>query len=564
MVESKTLEAFSYYILKKFMEVTDSNFGVFFTLDREKEIFKCTGSIGANIELMESFKADIFEGEIGPALAERKISHITNIPPDTIFKFKTFVGTVIPKDILTIPILIDDEPAAVISLASLKPYSQESLEITNHVWLSLNTAFSNLLAGINTAKLAEDLQEKNKEITLINEELKNQTEELKIQRLQVAEADRLKSEFLSNMSHELRTPLNSIMALSRLMISKGTGINPGKEKENLIVIERNGRILLELINGILDLAKIEAGRVDVNLTGFKPERVVTASIDIIRPMAQSKGLSLAINIENNPHMYSDGAKIQQILFNLLSNAAKFTKKGEIGITVTSPGDMIYFAVRDTGIGIKSRDLPYIFDEFRQGDGSSSREFEGVGLGLAISRKFARLLGGDITVESKWGKGSVFTLSLPLRGREKKENLSYELDDIRQQDSDREVIAGEPPRILILVVEDDPDNRYIITSILDDADHPYITAINGEEAVSKAKESLPGLILMDIQLPLLSGLDAAKQIKAEPKLADVPVIALTAKAMKGDKEKMLSASCDDYISKPIDPETLLEVIQKWLD
>jgi signal transduction histidine kinase/DNA-binding response OmpR family regulator/HAMP domain-containing protein len=711
MVESKTLGTFSYYILKKLMEVTDSNFGVFFTLDREKKIFKCTGSIGANNELMESFKADIFEGEIGVALADREISHITDIPPDTIFKFKTFVGTVIPKAILTIPILIDDEPAAVISLASLKPYSKESLLIPNRVWLSLNTAFSNLLAGINTAKLAEDLQEKNKEITLINEELKNQTEELKIQaeelkiqRMQVAEADRLKSQFLSNMSHELRTPLNSILALSRLMISKGTGINPGQEKENLRVIERNGRILLDLINGILDLAKIEAGRVDVNLTGFKPEQVVTAVIEIIRPMAQSKGVSLKINIENNPDMYSDRARIQQVLFNLLSNAAKFTKQGEIGIRVTTRGDMIFFTVSDTGIGIKSKDLPYIFDEFRHGDGSLTREFEGAGLGLAISREFARLLGGDIAVESEWGKGSVFTLVLPLRSRKKKENLPDEGDDIRQQDADREVIAGEPPRILIiednevttmqikslleesdftvftaangadgldmidktfphaiildlmmpqidgfrvleqirstpgiaqipvliltakeltreekarlkrnnirqlirkgdvdrdqllhsikkllqlerkttgptpssspgkkrtaggviLVVEDNPDNRYIITSILDETDHPYITAENGEEAVIKAKESLPGLILMDIQLPLLSGLDAAKQIKAEAKLADVPIIALTARAMKGDKEKILSAGCDDYIAKPVDPETLLEVIQKWLD
>ncbi|UCH95290.1 MAG: response regulator [Candidatus Aminicenantes bacterium] len=707
MVESKTLEGFSHQLLKKFMEVTDSHFGVFFTLDREKKIFKCTGSIGANIERIKSFKADILEGEIGVALADRKISHITNIPPDTIFKFKTFAGTLIPKDILTIPILIDNKTAAVISLASLKPYSQESLEISNHVWLSLNTAFSNLLAGINTVKLAEDLKEKNKEIIFINEELKQQAEELKIQRQHLAEADRLKTEFLSNMSHELRTPLNSILALSQLMIAKGTGQNPGKEKENLRVIERNGRILLDLISGLLDLAKIESGRLDVNLTDFKPKQVVTAAMEIIRPMAQSKGLILEINIENNPNMYSDRARIQQILFNLLSNAAKFTKQGEIGITVTAPGDMIFFTVRDTGPGIKSKDLAYIFDEFKQVDGSAAREFEGTGLGLAISRKFARLLGGDITVESEWGKGSVFTLALPVRCQEKKETLSHEPDDIWQQDSHQEVRPGESPRILIiednevatmqikflleesgftvftaangadglnminitfphaiildlmmpkingfqvleqirstpgtaqipvliltakeltpeekdhlkrnniqqliqkgnvdrdqlldsikkllklkrkttrptppsssrektstattaapiLVVEDNPDNRYIITSILDENGHPYITAADGEEAVSKAKESLPGLILMDIQLPLLSGLEAAKQVKAEPKLANVPIIALTAKAMKGDKEKILSAGCDDYISKPVDPKTLLEVIKKWLD
>ncbi len=707
MVEFKTLETFSYHILKKFLEVTGSHFGVFYTLDREKKIYKCAAAIGANIESMESFKAEMPGGEIAAALADREISHIANISPDTVFQFKIFLGTAVPKDILTIPVLIDEEAAAVIALASLMPYTKESLEISRQVWLPLNTAFANLLAGINTAKLAEDLQQKNTEITLINEELKNQAEELKMQRLQVAEADRLKSEFLSNMSHELRTPLNSILALSRLMISKGTGGNPGKDKENLTVIERNGRILLDLINGILDLAKIEAGRVDINLTDFKPEQVITAAMEVIRPTAESKGLNLVTNIENNPDMYSDRARVQQILFNLLANAVKFTKKGEIGITVTSPpvpGNMIFFTVRDTGLGIKSSAIPYIFDEFRQGDGSFTREYEGAGLGLAISRKFARLLGGDITVESEWGKGSVFTLALPLSRREKKKTLIDEGEESQPQEADWEAIPGEAPRILIiednevavmqikslledsgytvftaangtegldmidkilphavildlmmpkidgfqvleqirstlgiaqipvlvltakeltpaeearlkrnnirqlirkgsvdrdqlrhsiekllkrkeritrltpasssrgkpaacqpiLVVEDNPDNRYIITSILDGTDYPYLTAENGEEAVSKAKTSLPALILMDIQLPLLSGLDAAKQIKMETKLADVPIIALTGRAMKGDKEKILLAGCDDYISKPFHPKNLLEVIKKWLD
>jgi len=714
MVEAKKLGTFSYHILKKFIEVTGSHLGVFYTLDREKKIYKCAAAIGANIESMESFKADMPGGEIAAALADREISHIANIPPDTVFKFKTFLGTAVPKDILTIPVLIDEEAAAVIALASLKPYSKESLEIAHHAWLPLNTAYANLLAGINTARLAEDLQQKNTEITLINEELNNQAEELKIQaeelkmqRLQVAEADRLKSEFLSNMSHELRTPLNSILALSRLMISKGTGGNPGKDKENLTVIERNGRILLDLINGILDLAKIEAGRVDINLTDFKPEPVVNTSMEVIRPTAESKGLKLVTNIENNPDMYSDRARVQQILFNLLANAVKFTKKGEIEITVTSPpvpGNMIFFTVRDTGIGIKSSAIPYIFDEFRQGDGSFTREYEGAGLGLAISRKFARLLGGDITVESEWGKGSVFTLALPLSCREKKKTLIDEGEESQPQETDWEAIPGEAPRILIiednevavmqikalledsgytvftaangtegldmidktlphaiildlmmpkidgfqvleqirstlgiaqipvliltakeltpaekarlkrgniqqliqkgsvdrdqlqrsiekllkrkekttrptppsaprektpagrpiLVVEDNPDNRYIITSILDGTDYPYITAENGAEAVSKAKEFHPALILMDIQLPVLSGLDAAKQVKAEPKMAGVPIIALTGRAMKGDKEKMLSVGCDDYISKPFDPKNLLEVIEKWLD
>lgn len=711
MVESETLEDFSWNILETLLEITGSNFGVFFIYDENKKKFMPLNSIGAHLELIESFKADIFEGDIGAALASGKIHHIKDIPADTVFKIKTFIGTAVPKEILNIPILVDNTARAFISLASLKKYSRESLEIANNTWLSLNTALSNLMANIKTAKMAEDLKEKNQEITTINRELMDQAEELKIQQMQLADANRLKSEFLSNMSHELRTPLNSILALSQLMISKGTGRNPGKEVENLKIIERNGRILLNLINDILDLTKIESGRMKLNLKEFKPERITLTSMETIKPVAESKGLAVKLNLVDNPTMYSDKERVQQVLFNLLSNAVKFTEKGEVELTVTSAAGQVFFAVRDTGIGIKSEDLPYIFTEFRQVDGSASRQYGGTGLGLTISQKFAGFLGGKITVDSEPGKGSTFTLVLPLRiggGSDEKAGppdlesprVSDDTSDSQQQPSGEAAVRGKPPRILviedndvammqissaleengfavttaangsegleslgkalpdavildlmmpkvsgfevleqirstpgtsglpvliltakeltreelanlkrnnvrqlvrkgtldrdqltarvkeliskpaplkqsqptstsqasrlILVVEDNPDNRYLITAILEEAEYKYITAQNGKEAVTRAKESLPGLILMDIQLPILSGLDAAGEIKADPRLAQIPIIALTAKAMKGDKEQILSAGCSDYISKPIDAETLLKAIEKWMN
>jgi signal transduction histidine kinase/CheY-like chemotaxis protein/HAMP domain-containing protein len=720
MVESETLEDFSWNILETLLEITGSNFGVFFIYDENKKKFIPLHSIGAHLELIESFKADMFEGDIGAALAAGKIRHIKDIPADTVFKIKTFIGTALPKEILIIPILVDNTARAFISLASLTKYSRECLEIANNTWLSLNTALSNLMANIKTAKMAEDLKEKNREITTINRELMDQAEELKIQQLQLADANRLKSEFLSNMSHELRTPLNSILALSQLMIAKGTGKNPGKELENLEIIERNGRILLNLINDILDLTKIESGRMELNLTEFKPEPVTLTSLEIIKPVAEARGLNLKVNLVDNPTIYSDRDRVQQVLSNLLSNAVKFTEKGEIELTVTSAAGQVFFAVRDTGIGIKREDLPYIFTEFRQVDGSTSRQYGGTGLGLAISQKFAGFLGGKITVDSEPGKGSTFTLVLPLRirfsgdekagppvlespresdeppdsppqppvdftgafaapgepprilviedndvavmqirsaleengfavttasnGREGLESIDKTLPDavildlmmpkvsgfqvleqirsnpatsglpvliltakeltreelanlelnnvrqlIRKGSLDRDQLTARVKDLisrpaplkqsqptstsiststsgasrLILVVEDNPDNLYLITAILEEADYKYITAENGKEAVNKAKESFPGLILMDIQLPILSGLDAAGQIKAEPRLAHIPIIALTAKAMKGDKEQILSAGCNDYISKPIDAETLLKTMEKWM-
>ncbi len=702
MVDSKTPDDFSRNILEKLLEVTGSNCGVFFIHEKENNRFRRLFSIGMDIDLLDSleFRAGVIEGEMGAALVTRKISHTRDIPGDTVFKLKTFMGTAVPGETLTIPIIVDDAAAAVIFLATLDKYTEDNLKILNNTLLSLNTAFSNILGHINTAKMAEHLKEKNQEITIINDELKHQAEELNAQRGQLAEADRLKSEFLSNMSHELRTPLNSILALSQLMIAKGTGKNPGKEAENLEIIERNGRILLGLINDILDLSKIESGRVELNRTRFTPGEVVGMSLESITQMAESKGLRLQSSITENPAIYSDIGRVRQILSNLLSNAVKFTDKGKVSVSVTASGDTVSFAVSDTGIGIDAGDLPYIFDEFRQVDGSSTRPFEGTGLGLTISQKFARLLGGRILARSEPGKGSTFTLELPVRhdeevepeakpaakqtpdvpgvvpgpaprvlviednevatmqirsaleengfevstaadGREGLDIINKTLPDavildlmmphidgfevlsqirsnpgtagvpvlvltakeltgdemsrlkrdnirrlIRKGNLDRGRLAAAVKNMLnapppapraqesaqpsppadcgtILVVEDYTDNLFIVTSILDEEGYPYVTAETGEEAIKKVEESVPGLILMDIQLPLMSGMEAMRRIRTFPGTENLPVIALTARAMEGDKEELISQGFDDYIAKPIDPYRLLDTIRKWL-
>ena len=258
-----------------------------------------------------------------------------------------------------------------------------------------------------------ELAASNRELQSQAAELKAQTAELEEQRVRVVEADRLKSEFLSNMSHELRTPLNSILALSQLMISKGTGVDQETESEYLGVIERNGRHLLNLINDILDLSKIESGRMELEFSRFGSREIVDRVMDTIAPLAAEKGLKVRLDTEQATEIYSDSARVYQVVLNLASNAVKFTDQGEISLSIkTEPGELQY-EVRDTGIGIDPDKLSGIFDRFNQVDGSSSRRYDGTGLGLAICRKLADLLGGGIKVQSRPGLGSTFVLSLPL-------------------------------------------------------------------------------------------------------------------------------------------------------
>jgi PAS domain S-box-containing protein len=396
-------------------------------------------------------------------------------------------------------------------------------------------------------------------------ELERQAVELEAERFRAEEADRLKSEFLANMSHELRTPLNSIMGLSQLMISRGAGKEPKQETQYLEVIERNGRQLLNLINDILDLSKIEAGRTSISVERFVPLQIAEEVVELTRPLAQKRGLDLSLDVGELPVVFSDKSKVQQILLNLLSNAVKFTDQGGIEVIVTAAGGNISFAVKDTGIGIAESDMLHIFEAFRQADGSASREFEGTGLGLAICRKLAALLGGRILAESEPGAGSTFTLILPIRypvpetpanaGAVSKGEAGYP-----SMATPPEAQASGKP---VLVVEDNPDNLFTMKAILDNAGVDFVTAKDGREAVEVARAARPGLILMDVQLPGMSGLDAAKEIKADPALAATPIIALTAKAMRGDREHLLVSGCDDYISKPVDPAAVISTIGKWM-
>jgi signal transduction histidine kinase/DNA-binding response OmpR family regulator len=555
----------------------------------------------------------------------------------------------------------------------------------------------------------EELHQKSIELTYQSDELKEYNLELEMQKKQLDEANRLKSAFLSNMSHELRTPLNSVIALSGVLTKRLKGAVSEDEYNYLGIIERNGRNLLELINDILDLSRIEAGKESVIMSEFSLLPVFEFIIDSVMPTAMNKNLKVVNRI--NPRLrgiVSDHAKCIHIFQNIFSNAVKFTEEGSIEINAEVINGEMVVSIKDTGIGISKENLPYIFDEFRQADDQTSRRYGGTGLGLAISKKYTQLLDGTIEVFSQPGEGSEFIVKLPMNPAGEydlhpNENRQFarQTPDPRPpvapkelsgkslllvEDSEPQIIqmmdilseAGFPVRVarngsealaeigkqlpdaiildlmmpevdgfevlkqirlhkdtskipvlilsakyitkeelsflkenhiyqliqkgdinkkdllmhitnmvlplksenrgienlqqpespekkdaVILVVEDNEDNIASITALLGER-YPVHIARNGADGLELARRLVPDLILLDVSLPLLDGTEVLKAIKTEPETGHIPVIVLTARAMKGDREALLDIGFDDYISKPIDNDYFNSIIKKWLN
>jgi hypothetical protein len=699
--------------------------GAFYAYDQpgSRWELKAPYALGEGTYLARQFKAG--EGIVGQVGAERKPIFLNGITREEAVALSGTVSEP-PQSLYAFPLLYQGELSGVMEVASfsgIDAAQREFLDAAAHIMaVSLHAAvqkdrIQGLLkatqeANEELAVMNEELQAQSEELQAQTEELQAQTEELEIQRLRVEESDRLKSEFLSNMSHELRTPLNSVLALTQLMMARGTGKDALREAEYLQVIERNGRHLLHLINDILDIARIESGRGQLTLNAIDPGDTCARALETVRPLAAERGLELKADCSDLPRIVTDEDKLQQILINLLSNAVKFTEQGEIKLAVEGVGDRVRFVVRDTGVGIAPEVLPYIFDKFRQADGSSTRRFEGTGLGLAICRSLAKILGGEITVESLMGRGTTFTLTLPKTGPEPQEaadatpvtwsfpdtapcqpqpapsasrrqpTLILVVEDnpvaalqihtvleeqgyavqvvssgaealaaltqvrpdlivldlmmpevdgfqvleqlrpmpatatipvlvltareltpedrarlahhhirqfVQKGSLNREELAACVRRLLgtpaapippppapaprppvsrrpggpILAVENNLDNLLVITAVLDETGYKYVTATDGQKALALAREALPALILMDMQLPGVGGLEVAKQIKSDPLLAGTPIAALTAMAMRGDREEILAAGLDDYLAKPFEPQELMALVRRWL-
>ncbi len=708
-------------ILIKVIHYTKSQLGVIYLFEEE---LKPIVSYALDIKRIPNFK--LGEGIPGQCAQEKKLLMVSNVPSDY-FRISSGTGERIPKYIVCLPIIFKNEVISILELASFDQFSEDTFKFLNIVANSLGVGIDHALTYQKAEKLAKELQEKNElllsqneelkaqgeELMALNEELKAQAEELAVQKKaleekarQVKEANRLKSEFLSNMSHELRTPLNAILGMTKLLMAGVGGSITNKQLEYLKIIERNGENLLTLINDVLDLSKIEAGKVEITWNKIYLKEFIDEVLKSVKPLAEEKNLVLkSIFKEKVDYIITDQDKLRQILLNLLSNAIKFTEKGEVTVIVEEKEKNISISVKDTGIGIPEEAIDYIFDAFRQIDGSTTRRYSGTGLGLSIVKKLVELLGGEIKVKSKLSEGSIFTIVLPkepidkerlekdleekiktpiftreiskvthyipkiknriliidddpvvieeLKVLLKKEN--YELlfaytgekglefiktakpdliildlmmpgingfvilDSLQQDEEIKDIPViiltaidltekekGKLPQNVkgillkgqidkthliktikdslflsitearlgtqkissttsakILIVEDNLDNLFLIKEALKDTNYIIYTAKNGIQAIEQAQKINPDLIIMDMLMPVMDGYEAVQRLRKYPHFKKIPIIGLTARAMRGDKEKVLAAGCDDYLSKPVDPFLLREKIEEWL-
>jgi signal transduction histidine kinase/CheY-like chemotaxis protein len=410
-------------------------------------------------------------------------------------------------------------------------------------------------------------------LKLANTELENrvfdrtrdlQESEAKAQQLatKAEAANQAKSAFIANMSHELRSPLNAVIGFSQLMLRANN--LPPDQYENAGIIYRSGDYLLTLINHILDLSKIEAGKTTLNVQDFDLYRLLDDLEDMLHLRATEAGLELIFERNENVPRYicTDGVKLRQILINLLSNSIKFTSMGQINVYVfqgekeTIEDFNLHFWVRDTGVGIAPAELPKLFDAFTQAEAGREMQ-EGTGLGLAISRKFVQLMGGDISVESELGKGTTFQFYIQAKlGQETISNSAEERQRVL-------ALAPGQPTYKILAVDDKPINRQLLIKLLQPLGFEMKEASDGQEAITIWDEWEPHLIWMDMRMPVMDGYEATKHIKSTTKGNATAVIALTASVLEEEKAIVLSAGCDDFLRKPFAENTIFDALAKHL-
>ena len=410
-------------------------------------------------------------------------------------------------------------------------------------------------------RIENKLVEQNKEYQLLNEKLERSiselhklNEELILAKEKAEESDHLKTAFLANMSHEIRTPMNGILGFATLL--KKPQLEGPKKDRYIDVIQRSGKRMLNIINDLIEISRIESGQMDFHMEGTNLKYTMEYLISFFKPFAEERGLELFADegsLTNDLRIYTDSTKLNQIMSNLINNAIKYTDKGKITLGYKQENNKVVFYVKDTGIGIRSEQIDIIFERFRQGDLPDVKIVEGTGLGLYICKAYVEMLGGEIWVESEKNKGSVFYFTLPNNKKGFCETKTKEKKKMK---------TNSLENATILVAEDDDDCYTFIEEILVLEGANVIRAKNGTEAIDLLENSKGiNLLLVDIKMPQMNGIEATKKIKE--RWHDLPIIAQTAFASKEDEKRSLKAGCDDYISKPIDYELLLGKIEKQL-
>ena len=516
------------FMLRATAELIPCEAATVFLLDEAAEELRAmaTFPFGESLERVARFK--LGEGIVGWAVQRRAVVSVADATSDPRFKSLDFAYA--PRSCVVVPLESPQRLVGALTVArrEVQPFSDVEQAL-------LKVMANQSAISIDNARLYES---QNKQIA----EIAAQKQALEIGNARINEISRLKSEFLASMSHELRTPLNAILGFSEIMKDRLVQLTPEQQQECLENIHASGRHLLELVNDVLDLSKIEAGKMELSYERFAVLSAIREVHNVTRALSTPREISVSIDVEPEQlEVQADKSKFKQVMYNLLSNAIKFTDpQGRVWVRARRDGDDLVVDVGDTGMGIPKEHQEHIFSEFYQLD--KAARVEGTGLGLSLTRRLVELHRGSISVESEPGRGSLFSFRIPISGAE----------------------AGNGQRVgRILLVEDNESNRQLTTMVLSGSGYDVDVALSGDDGLHKARSNAYDLVLMDVQLPDLDGLAVTRMLKSDPATADVPVVALSAHAMRGDEQAAMAAGCSGYITKPFDVSSFVERITGYI-
>jgi len=619
--------------LMKLAPILDAAYGLFYIRqgsgEQQRLVKMASYAAHGDQSGLESFR--LGEGLIGQAAVEKR-TFLLNTAPEHPISLTSGLGTVQPRSILIVPFEFEGKVVAVVEFASVDSFTSQHLKLLEQIDTHLGVAINSVVGRMEIERLlsesqvmteelqtqTEELQTQSEELQMQQEEMRMTTEHLEEQNLfaeqktkelekakqeleayseQLKQSSQYKSNFLANMSHELRTPLNSILILSQLLAENENSTLNSDEEGYAKVIHTSGNDLLTLIDDILDLSKVEAGKLILTMDEVNVSEIPEHMKLLFQPVAEQKQLAFHINVDASvpPLLYTDGQRLQQILKNLLSNAFKFTEKGSITLDIQKADshdvqkhipahtdkDVLAISITDSGIGIPLDKQQLIFEAFQQVDGETNRQYGGTGLGLSICNEFTKLLGGRIVLDSSPRKGSTFTLFVPSLPDMEKEQLVSFNQEIAAASEPVEIVPA--PDIAdhkitdltedectlfkgkkVLLVEDDSRNVFALIKALENKSFNVTVASNGRQCLDIIKEQSDfDIVLMDIMMPIMDGFETMQIIRQDTVMKETPIIALTAKAMKSDRDKCLEAGASDYISKPLNMDQLFSLMRVWL-